>query len=106
MALQTAPLIGMTESSNSVPGSSDRHAQLLTVGNFEINFSALYALKYQWSYIKIISHKLKNVNSRVYYFEAARIIQIKIRAQQDLKYLVQIRFYFHSREPLKKSAKH
>ena len=47
MALQTAPLIGMTESSNSVPGSSDRHVQLLTVGNFEINFSALYALKYQ-----------------------------------------------------------
>ena len=36
MALQAAPLIGATEPLNSVPGSSDGHAQLLTVGDFEI----------------------------------------------------------------------
>ena len=36
MALQAAPMIGTTEPSNSVSGSSDRHAQLLAVGNFEI----------------------------------------------------------------------
>ena len=36
MSLQAVPLIGTTERSNSAPESSDRHAQLLTVGNFEI----------------------------------------------------------------------
>ena len=36
VALQTAPVISTTEPSSSVSGSSDRHAQLLTVGNFEI----------------------------------------------------------------------
>ena len=51
MALQAAPLIGTTtvprnlsvscdygamEPSNSVPGSADRHAQLLTAGKFKI----------------------------------------------------------------------
>ena len=36
MAFQAAPVIGKTEPSNSVSGSSDRHAQLLAVGNFEI----------------------------------------------------------------------
>ena len=36
MALQTAPMIGTTEPSNSIPGSSDRHALLLAAGNFEI----------------------------------------------------------------------
>ena len=46
MTLQAAPLIGMTKLLNSVTGSSDRHAQLLAAGNFEItlklelNFSA------------------------------------------------------------------
>ena len=30
MALQTAPLIGATETLNSFSGSSDKHAQLLT----------------------------------------------------------------------------
>ena len=36
MVLQAAPLIGTTKPSNSAPGASDRHAQLLKVGNFEI----------------------------------------------------------------------
>ena len=36
MALQTAPLISTTEPSHSIPESFDRHAQLLTAGNFEI----------------------------------------------------------------------
>ena len=36
MALQTIPLIGTTETLNSVLGSSNKHAQLLTVGNFDI----------------------------------------------------------------------
>ena len=36
IALQAASLNGSTESSNSVPGSSDRHVLLLTEGNFEI----------------------------------------------------------------------
>ena len=36
MILQAAPVIGTTEPLNSVPGSSDRHAQLLTVLNVEI----------------------------------------------------------------------
>ena len=36
MVLRAAPLIGTTEPSDSVPGSSDRHALLLTAGNLEI----------------------------------------------------------------------
>ena len=36
IALQATLLIGTTEPSSSVPGSSDRHALLLTEGNFEI----------------------------------------------------------------------
>ena len=36
MALQATPMIGMAEPSNFVPGSSDRHAQLLKAGNFKI----------------------------------------------------------------------
>ena len=36
MALQAGSLIGKTELSNSVPGGSDRHAQLLKAGIFEI----------------------------------------------------------------------
>ena len=36
MALQTVPMIGTTKPSNSVPGSSDRHALLLAADNFEI----------------------------------------------------------------------
>ena len=36
MALQTALLIVTKETLNSVPESSDKHAQLLTAGNFEI----------------------------------------------------------------------
>ena len=39
MALQASPLIGTMESSNSVPGSSDRHVQVLTAGNFEITWN-------------------------------------------------------------------
>ena len=35
MALQASPLISATEPSYFVLGSSDRHAQLLTFGNFE-----------------------------------------------------------------------
>ena len=36
MALQAAPLIGKAKPSNSVAGSSDRYAQLLSACNFEI----------------------------------------------------------------------
>ena len=36
MVLQAVPLIETAEPSIFVPGSSDRHAQLLKVGNFEI----------------------------------------------------------------------
>ena len=43
------------------------------------------------------------INPRVNYF-AARMIQTKIGAQQDFKHLIQVRLYFHSREPLKKSV--
>ena len=39
IALQTIPLIGTTETLNSVLGSSHKHAQLLTVGNFEITWN-------------------------------------------------------------------
>ena len=35
MAPQTAPLVGTTETLNSVPESSCKHAQLLIAGNFE-----------------------------------------------------------------------
>ena len=35
------------------------------------------------------------------YFEATRMIQIKIGAQQDFRHLIQVRLYLHSREPLK-----
>ena len=35
IALQATSMIGTTEPSSSVPGSSDRHALLLTEGNFE-----------------------------------------------------------------------
>ena len=36
IALQATSLISTTEPSSSVPGGSDRHALLLTEGNFEI----------------------------------------------------------------------
>ena len=36
MAFQVAPLIGVTEPSNSVPGNSDKQAQFLTADNFKI----------------------------------------------------------------------
>ena len=36
MALQVGPLISMMEPSNSVPGGSDKYAQLSTAGNFKI----------------------------------------------------------------------
>ena len=36
MATQVAVLIGTVKPSNFVPGSSDRHVPLLTVGNFKI----------------------------------------------------------------------
>ena len=35
------------------------------------------------------------------YFEAARMIQTKIGAQQDFKHLILACLYFHSREPFK-----
>ena len=36
MVFLAAPMIGPTEPLNSVPGSSDSHAQLLTADSFEI----------------------------------------------------------------------
>ena len=45
------------------------------------------------------------VNSRVNYFEAVPVIQTKTGAQKHFKHLIQVCFYFHSREPLKKYAK-
>ena len=36
MAFQATPLIGTTEPSNSVPGNSNKHVQLLTADKFEI----------------------------------------------------------------------
>ena len=36
MALQVGPLISMMDPSTSVPGSSDKYAQLSTAGNFKI----------------------------------------------------------------------
>ena len=42
------------------------------------------------------------INPRVYYFEAARMIQTKIGAQQDSNHLIQVCLYFHSRQPRKK----
>ena len=39
MALKAFPLIGTMESSNSFPGSSDRHVQLLTAANLEITWN-------------------------------------------------------------------
>ena len=56
--------------------------------------------------MKIKSHKLTIINPHVNYFEATRMIQSKIGAQQDFKHMMQVRLYFHSREPLKKSSKH
>ena len=44
MALQAALLNGTTEHPNYVPGSSDRHAQLLKAGNFEIIWNLNEAL--------------------------------------------------------------
>ena len=35
-----------------------------------------------------------------------KLLQTKIRAQQDFKHLIQACFYFHFREPLENSAKH
>ena len=37
-------------------------------------------------------------------FEAARMIQTKIGAQQDFKHLIQVDFYFYSIETLKKNS--
>ena len=110
MGFQVAPLIGVTEPSNSVPGNSDKQAQFLTADNFKIiwklNKILVRVMRYNISdrTQKIISRELTVINPRVNYFEAARMIQTKI-AQKDFKHLIQVRFYFHSREQLKKSAK-
>ena len=74
MALQTVPLIGTMETLNSVPASSDKLAQLLTTGNFEIIWNALCVI-ISVTVHKKISHKLTIINSRVNYFEATRMIQ-------------------------------
>ena len=42
------------------------------------------------------------LNPPVNYFQTARMIQTKIGAQQGFKHLIQVWFYFHSREPIKK----
>ena len=55
---------------------------------------------------KNISHKVTIINPCVNYFENARMIQTKTGAQQHFKHLIQVRLHFHSREPLKNSAKH
>ena len=49
-----------------------------------------------------MSHKQTIINPRVNYFEAARMIQTKKGAQQDL---IKVRLYFHSRELLKQSTR-
>ena len=53
----------------------------------------------------MIIHKnnitLTMINSHVNYFELVRMIQTKIGIQQNFKHLIQVRFYFQSREPLK-----
>ena len=50
-----------------------------------------------------VSHKLTIINPCLNYFEAARIIQTKKGAQQDL---IKVRLYFLSRELLTQSSKH
>ena len=45
------------------------------------------------------------INYCVNYFKPACMNQTKVEAQQDFKHLMQGHFFFHSREPLKKSAK-
>ena len=52
MTLQAAPLIGKTEPTSYAPGSSDRHAQLLTADNFEIIWNLNEALLRVMPYTK------------------------------------------------------
>ena len=107
-ALQVSPLIGATDYLNSVPGSFDRHAQLLTGGNLEIIWHLDKTLV-RVMHCNICDHTLKQYhtnwrsnNPRVdNYFEAARMIQTKIGAEKNFKHLIQVRLYFHSKKPLK-----
>ena len=89
MALSQAdPLNGTTEPLSSVPGRSDRYAQLLTEDNLEIISNlentrvCTLCIIISLSYIKKISCKLIIINSGVNYFKAARMIQNKKGAQQ------------------------
>ena len=59
--LQAAPLIGTTKPQSSVPESSDRYAQLLTEGNFEIILTLeKIFLRALCTIISLIVHK-KNI---------------------------------------------
>ena len=82
IALQAASLIGTTEPSNSIPGSSDRHALVSTEGKFKIiwNLSKVLVRVMRYNICDHTKDKITQtviINSRVNYFEAARMIQIK-----------------------------
>ena len=83
--LQAAPMIGTTKPSSSVPESSDRYAQLLTAGNFEIILTLeKIFVRALCTIISLIVHK-KNITQtddhqfRVNYFKAARMILLLLK---------------------------
>ena len=81
MALQDAPMIGITEPSNFISGSSDRHPQLLIANNVKIiwNLDKILVCVMPFNVcdtiLKTILHKLMIMNPHLNYFEAAHMIQ-------------------------------
>ena len=107
MALQVGPLISMMEPSNSVPGSSDKYAQLSTAGNFKIIWDLDKIYCAMWVIISVIIHKnyLTQTDNHQFpdkLFWSCWYYPNQTRSTTGFKYLIQVHFYFNSRQPLKK----
>ena len=98
--------ISMTEPSNSVPGSSDKYAQLSTAGNFKIIWDLDKIYCAMWVIISVIIHKdhLTQTDNHQFpdkLFWSCCYYPNQTRSTTGFKYLIQVHFYFNSREPLK-----
>ena len=83
MALQGAPLISSMEPSNSVPWSSDKHAQLLTAGNFEIISNVDQMLAELFVITSMILHKNNITETDDYQFRCEIFWSCSFDANQD-----------------------
>ena len=90
-ALQTTSLIGTTEPSSSVPGSSDKHALLLTEDNFEIilNLDKMLVHVMRYCVIKAVCISTANCRSNFFlnFFSNVKtsIFTSRARNQQNIR---------------------